>query len=103
MAIRREERFSNLPIESDASRALKAATEEANEKRAKIFKGQHVAKKTKWVKLGLQPQLEGGGYALHIETFDGPKRVSVVIKKNLSPFAAREQLALHMSGLYAGF
>lgn len=96
------EKPSNLPIESDRSRSLRAAAEEAVAKTAEQRKAAgYGAGRNRWVKLGLQPGEKG--YTLYVETFEGDKRIKEVVKRGLSPLAAREQLALHMSGLWAGF
>lgn len=94
-------RGSNLPIETPEAIKLRADNEAAFAAKSAAIQANRGVASQKWVKLGLQPTAQG--YVLHVENFEGDKKVKETVWRKLSPLAARERLALHMSALFAGF
>jgi len=92
---------SNLPKKTPQSLALDAQ----NAAHAADLAARQVAHraedKRKWCKIGLQPSAQG--FILHVEQYEGDTKVKETVWKKLSPLAARERLALHMSALWSGF
>lgn len=94
-------RFSNLPKQSADSLAI-AATERATlAKRRATREASGGVLKKRWVTIGLQPA--SGGYVLHTQHYEGDTLLKTTVQRNLSPLAAREKLALHMSALFSVF
>lgn len=97
----REQRFSNLPTPGKFSAQMDAAADAervAAETRAAAAK--QFANR-KWFKFGLQPTEKG--YTLHVEHFEGDKKIKETLHTGLTVLGAREKAAMQMAAFWASF
>lgn len=93
--------LGNLPIETPQSLALKASIEQAAKEKAARLAAKADKSTKRWLKVGVQPGERG--WVLHVDEYEGDKRVKQTATKGLSTLAVRERLALHLAALYAKF
>lgn len=93
----RERRETNLPTPGKFTAQLEAQ----NTAVAPSIKPVASFAQRKWFKFGVQPTERG--YTLHVEYFEGDKKVKEVLKVGLTALGAREAAAMQLAAFWSTF